>query len=124
MQKPNDKKVKVTMGSGKNTRCFAIPASREPELIKFLSSLSKPLSVKTFSAEDVLPELGNDIQRPATMLRGARHKAHMTQDELARNLGEVRQHHLSEMENGKRPIGRDMAKRLAVVLKCDYRIFL
>jgi plasmid maintenance system antidote protein VapI len=57
------------------------------------------------------------------MLRGSRHKAEMTQQELASALG-VNQHHISEMENGKRPIGKEMAKRLAQVFKTDYRIFL
>ena len=57
------------------------------------------------------------------MLRGSRHKAEMTQQELAETLG-INQHHISEMENGKRPIGKEMAKRLAQVFKIDYRIFL
>lgn len=116
--------VQVTVGSGRNARSFAIPASRKQEMVKFISRLKNAASEKTFSAEEVLPELADDAQRPATMLRGARQKADMTQAELAAKLDDVRQHHLSEMENGKRPIGKDMAKRLAAVLKCDYRVFL
>ena len=57
------------------------------------------------------------------MLRGSRHKAEMTQVDLAKALG-ISQHHISEMENGKRPIGKVMAKRLAEIFKCDYRKFL
>lgn len=57
------------------------------------------------------------------MLRGSRQKAEMTQTELADILG-ISQHHISEMENAKRPIGKLMAKRLAEIFKCDYRIFL
>ena len=71
----------------------------------------------------VLPELADDVKRPATTLRGARYKAAMTQKELAGKLG-LRQHHLSEMEHGKRPIGKQMAKRLGEVLRCDYRLFV
>ncbi|MFH1157946.1 MAG: helix-turn-helix transcriptional regulator [Pseudomonadota bacterium] len=74
-------------------------------------------------AEKVLPELADDTQRPATMLRSARYKAGMTQKELAGIL-EIHQHHLSEMEHGKRPIGKNMAKKLSEVLDCDYRVFL
>src|ERR1700722_12131104 len=48
------------------------------------------------------------------ILRGSRHKAEMTQNDLAEALG-VNQHHISEMENGKRPIGKEMAKRLAAI---------
>lgn len=57
------------------------------------------------------------------MLRGSRHKAEVTQEELADALG-ISQHHISEMENGKRPIGKEMAKRLAAYFGTDYRIFL
>lgn len=57
------------------------------------------------------------------MLRGSRHKAEVTQKDLAESLG-ISQHHISEMENGKRPIGKTMAKRFAEFFKTDYRIFL
>ncbi len=57
------------------------------------------------------------------MLRGSRQKAEMTQKDLAEAL-EISQHHISEMENGKRPIGKLMAKRLAEIFKCNYRKFL
>jgi transcriptional regulator with XRE-family HTH domain len=57
------------------------------------------------------------------MLRSNRHSIEMTQKELANAIG-ISQHHISEMENGKRPIGKAMAKRLADVFKVNYRIFL
>lgn len=57
------------------------------------------------------------------MLRGARFKADLTQKQLAEKIG-VKPHHISEMEHGKRTIGKAMAKRLAEVLDVDYRVFL
>jgi DNA-binding XRE family transcriptional regulator len=57
------------------------------------------------------------------MLRGSRYKAKMTQKKLADALG-ISQNHISEMENGKRPIGKVMALRLAKFFKTDYRKFL
>jgi plasmid maintenance system antidote protein VapI len=36
----------------------------------------------------------------------------------------VKATHISEMERGKRPIGKDMAKRLAKVFKVNYKVFL
>jgi plasmid maintenance system antidote protein VapI len=57
------------------------------------------------------------------MLRGSRHKEALTQKELAEAIG-INQHHISEMENGKRPIGKEMVKRLAKFFQTDYRIFL
>lgn len=47
----------------------------------------------------------------------------MTQAELSEAVG-IQQNHISEMECGKRPIGKDVAKRLAAFFKTDYRIFL
>ncbi len=57
------------------------------------------------------------------MLRAHRHKAEMTQSELAEALN-VGTHQISEMENGKRPIDKEMAKKLGEVFKCNYRAFL
>jgi len=57
------------------------------------------------------------------MLRGSRHKAELTQKELADALG-ISQNHISEMENGKRPIGKVMALRMAKFFKTDYRKFV
>ena len=57
------------------------------------------------------------------MLRGARFKADLTQKLLAEKLG-VKPHHISEMEHGKRTIGKAMAKRLASVLSVNYKVFL
>ena len=54
---------------------------------------------------------------------GARKREALTQKELAHLVG-VSQTHISEMEHGKRPIGKDMARRLAKVLKVNYRVFL
>lgn len=47
----------------------------------------------------------------------------ISQKALAEAIG-VGLHHISEMENGKRPIGKEMAKRFADFFKMDYRLFL
>lgn len=57
------------------------------------------------------------------MLRGCRYKADLTQKELAEKIG-VKTHHISEMEHGKRTIGKQMAHRLATAFDVDYRLFL
>ena len=41
-----------------------------------------------------------------------------------RTQGVIPQRHISEMENGKRTIGKEMAKRLSKVLHTDYKVFL
>lgn len=56
-------------------------------------------------------------------LRGLRAGEGLSQKDLADLIG-VSPHHISEMENKKKPIGKVMAKRLAKALKADYRVFL
>lgn len=114
----------VTVGSGPKARIFALPKQYAQEVQEFISSrVDQAKLEESIPAWEVLPELADDVRRPAAMLRGARYKAEMTQKELASKLG-IRQHHLSEMEHGRRPIGKQMARRLAVALACDYRVFI
>ena len=56
-------------------------------------------------------------------LRGLRSREGLTQKQLAEMIG-VKPSHISEMENGKRTIGKEMAKRLAKALETEYKIFL
>jgi len=56
-------------------------------------------------------------------LRSSRLKEELTQEELGEKVG-VSQNHISEMEHGKRTIGKEIAKRFASFFKVDYRIFL
>lgn len=71
---------------------------------------------------EAFPEYGENPLGLA--LRGARHREGMTQRALAEATG-IPQRHISEMESGKRQIGRERAKKLAAALKVpDYRVFL
>jgi len=56
-------------------------------------------------------------------LAGARYREGLTQLKLAEMIG-IPQQHISEMENGKRPIDNEMAKRLGRSLKISYKVFL
>jgi DNA-binding XRE family transcriptional regulator len=71
-----------------------------------------------FTLEKVFPD-----STPGTLLKGARYKEDMTQERLAEAVG-IPRRHISEMENDRRPIGKERARRLAEVLKVDYRVFL
>lgn len=98
---------------------FRIPATSVVEVKEVLASYgaiaAEPESVPW---EEVYPDFNGSVA-----LRGARKREGLTQKELAALLG-VSQTHISEMEHNKRPIGKDMARRLAKVLKADYRVFL
>lgn len=71
---------------------------------------------------DVYPEY-TDTDLPDVCLRGSRYKEGLTQKQLAELIG-IPQRHISEMENGKRPIGKEMAKRLGKALNISYKVFL
>lgn len=60
---------------------------------------------------------------PGQRLAGARSKEGLTQRQLAAQTG-IPQRHLSEMERGKRPIGKTRARVLGKALHTDYRLFL
>ena len=59
----------------------------------------------------------------AYMVRLARERADLTQVELAAKLG-MPQANLSQIETGKRAVGKTLAKRFSKVLGMDYRVFL
>ena len=60
---------------------------------------------------------------PANMLIGARGKESITQMQLSALTG-IPRRHISDMENGRRPIGKQNAKKIGEALNIDYRLFL
>jgi DNA-binding XRE family transcriptional regulator len=56
-------------------------------------------------------------------IRGLRYRECLTQKRLAELVG-ISVQNLSHMEHGRRPVGREMAKRLAAVLNTDWRMLL
>ncbi len=76
----------------------------------------------TVSVEEAFPGYADNPLGLA--LRGARYREGLTQRQLADVTG-IPQRHISEMEGGKRQIGRERAKKLADALHVsDYRMFL
>ena len=108
--------------------CIRVPAAKADQ-VKFAFSQFLELAGVRYSIpgndeenlvtwEEAFPELG-----PGSVLQGARDREKLTQAELAEKIG-VKPHHISEMENDKRAIGKDMAKRLARALNTGYKVFL
>ncbi|MCL2721271.1 MAG: helix-turn-helix transcriptional regulator [Treponema sp.] len=59
----------------------------------------------------------------ANLLIGARGKENITQMQLSELTG-IPRRHISDMENGRRPIGKQNALKFAKTLNIDYRLFL
>ena len=60
---------------------------------------------------------------PVNMLIGARGKENVTQNQLSELTG-IPRRHISDMENGRRPIGKQNAIKIGKALNIDYRLFL
>ncbi len=56
-------------------------------------------------------------------LKGLRLREGYSQQKLGELIG-TSPNNISAMEHGRRPIGKEMAQRLAKVLKANYRLFL
>lgn len=108
---------------------FLGPVSKKKKAVALMESLGFQDASDDASADtsgsapwrDAFPEYGDN--EPGTALAGARHKEGLTQRQLAELTG-IPQRHISEMENGKRTIGRKRAHLLGDVLNIDYRVML
>lgn len=118
-KRPTEKQVEVRFrGTPENV----IKLRRMAQTLKVKDITEWELEEKDFyTIEEVFPEMA--WNSGGVSIRGGRGKEGLTQKQLAELTG-IAQHHISEMENGKRPIGKETAKKLAVALNVDYRVFL
>ena len=103
---------------------FKGPENKRHDAIKALQAMGFATvdgAEAATSWKDAFPGLQEN--EAGTYLAGARHREGLTQRQLAEKSG-IPQRHISEMENGKRPIGKENARRLAAAMNVDYRAFL
>ena len=94
--------------------------SNAPRIKEYVQSVEAG-DERTYTIAEVFPEyLGKERQ---VALRAYRSRENLTQRQLAELTG-IPQRHISEMENGKRVIGKELAKRLSKALHADYQVFL
>ena len=101
---------------------FIGPLANKAKAIDALKPLGFVDTSDTVPWRDLFPEYDNE-ELPGVCLAGSRLKEAMTQRELSELTG-IPQSHISEMENGKRPIGKKRAKILAKALNVGYKVFL
>lgn len=75
------------------------------------------------SIDALFSDLTQKSGEPGVLLKGLRYREGLSQIEFAKKLN-ISQTNLSAMENGKRTIGKELAKRIADIFGLDYRIFL
>ena len=105
------------------TLCLRVHRSNEERIKRFITSIEAERTSESSPWREVLTELRPDDSIPSAILRGSRVKEELTQVQLSEMTG-IPRRHISEMEHGKRTIGRETARKLAQALNCDYRVFL
>ncbi|OGT37674.1 MAG: hypothetical protein A3F12_07610 [Gammaproteobacteria bacterium RIFCSPHIGHO2_12_FULL_38_14] len=73
--------------------------------------------------EDIFSKIEQKYTKAGVLLKGTRNREGLTQAEMAKRL-KVTQADLSKMENGKRSIGKIIAKRIEKEFGVSYRYFL
>jgi DNA-binding XRE family transcriptional regulator len=113
--------IKVEISEGKKTKLYLIPKSAANAVATLLDGFDE--SEASVPAEDIFPDLKDPSKHPMITFRGIRAKTGITQKELAERLG-LAQADVSNIERGKRGIGKTLAKRIEKEFGIDYRRFL
>jgi ribosome-binding protein aMBF1 (putative translation factor) len=123
MKKLPTSNVIIIKISGKESY-YTGSVSKLNQMLKKAKNLDlKPIYEDFIPWEEVARDEIKKYGKQAIALRGARHRESLTQEQLAKKL-KIKQYNLSKMENGKRPIGKVMAKKFAKFFNLDYRLFL
>lgn len=75
------------------------------------------------SIQFIFDKLDQKYTKAGALLKGLRLRESLSQIEFAKKIN-VTQANLSNMENGRRPIGKIIAKRIGKVFGTNYRYFL
>ena len=102
--------------------CLTGPASNKAKALRVLNQLGFVDTSDSVPWREAFPELVSGTEA-GHALRGARLRAEWTQARLSERSG-IPQRHISEMENGKRPIGKKNACKLGAILSVDWRLLL
>jgi DNA-binding XRE family transcriptional regulator len=100
---------------------FVGPAKKLQELRRYAAQIGLSESSDSIPWREAFPEFKDNAA--GTVISGYRHREGLTQTQLAELIG-IPQRHISEIERGKRVIGKDRARKFAEALHCDYRRLL
>ena len=104
------------------TLVFHGPAEKQEEAVRLLKKLGfSRADNDSIPWDQAFNEFADN--KTGAFLAGARHKEGLTQVKLSAMTG-IPQRHISEMEQGKRPIGKKNAIIFSKVLDINYRMFL
>ena len=90
---------------------------------KYVVEDKKRKSLKPSSIKSIFDKLDEKFTKAGALLKGLRLREDLSQIEFAKKI-DVTQANLSNMENGRRPIGKIIAKRIEKIFGTNYRYFL
>ncbi len=112
-------KVIIEMPGKKKTLSFV----SEKNLHKLEAFLEKYGEDESTSWEELAKNRIAKYKKSGLALRGARYREGISQKELAKRTS-ISQENISKMENGQRPVGQKIARRLAKALRIDIALLL
>lgn len=101
---------------------YAIPEDVADKYIVQTENKSK-IRKNSISSQIVFADLEKQLTKAGALLKGLRTREGLSQVNFAKKIN-VTQANLSNMENGRRPIGKIIAKRIEKIFKVDYRYFI
>jgi ribosome-binding protein aMBF1 (putative translation factor) len=105
-------------------KTYAIPkAIADQYVVDAQAKKQKKLKNTEPTIKNLFEKLESQYTKAGVLLRGLRLRENLSQVEFAKKI-KVTQANLSAMENGRRPIGKIVAKRIEKMFGTNYRYFL
>jgi len=102
---------------------YAIPKNIANKYVISFDRFKKTISKALVNIEDFFDNLDKKYTKAGALLKGLRLRENLSQDAFSEKI-DVSQANLSAMENGRRPIGKIIAKRIEKIFGTNYRYFL
>lgn len=102
---------------------YAIPKNIAAKYILENENPKKRIKTSSVPAKILFEKLDKQFTKAGALLRGLRERENLSQVEFAKKIN-MTQANLSNMEKGRRPIGKNIAKRIEEVFGVNYRYFL
>jgi len=104
-----------------HNKIYAIPKKVVEQYI--IEDKKKKPPKSSISIKKLFEKLDKKFTKAGALLKGLRLREGLSQVQFSKKIN-VNQANLSSMENGHRPIGKVIAKRIQKIFGTDYRYFL
>ena len=115
--------IVVTVQISPFKQSFNFDRSKKSKLLAMLQTLQSHDETDMVPYDEIFKNIDKKYSKVGATIRGCRVRDGLTQKELACKL-KIHQVHISQIEHGKRAIGKQLAHKIAKVFNTDYRLFL